>query len=363
MKEKGKSTKDIEAYLDKWVQRTFELLHSGYVYNPDLTIDKILDFDNFASKFEIPESQFITNIELTRETEYECILPKTHSNQFAIEGVNLADVKPEFFEKLIVDSINIRNKNYDVVLQDFKSKSTLYVYLKDPTLFEREEEEDGKKPGLYRKVTKTNKTTGEEFEDEIELGRKIKIKIQEFKRREKTKNSDGTINDVIISEYFRMDDRGNKMYQVPSMNTKVYKNKFGEEILYIEKSSSLKSLIESSSKIYPFVNVNDHKFAAKQTYSEVLKASSLISENRNLLRKKQDRLYKEVVGEESTLKQDLQELTNKYVAKLVNIHYQSFQLSLYNLAARIPSQALQSMMPMKTVAYTNDSSNNGYVSH
>ena len=142
------------------------------------------------------------------------------------------------------------------------------------------------------------------------------------------------------------------MYKIP-YGSRIYTDTDGNEIMvFIKGDKALKS-IQSFLKsykgqfIYPFV-ANDVE--NKDRYIKLAKDFNYLAFDKTLF-------------DSENLLDNFNTIRDQLLETLSNNMFTSWQKSNDVVAARIPSQAMQSFMSMSTVGYNEDPGNNVYVSH
>jgi hypothetical protein len=257
--------------LNRWIQRTFEILASGFNYTDN--VSEMFANDDLTSRFELPEKRVpITDVDFK---DHEVILPKTQKSEFNLGNINLSDINVDFFKKRIKNGMFPPiNSIYDVVLTDYFKQKNTYILLK-----ESQREYVINSDGIYL--------------NNVRLGKPIITDIKDSEEKNTYTNKEGKVITEIIKKYYRIDNNGNRMYEVSSPDFQVFRDNFGNEIIY-ESLDNIKSLINSSKKQFPITNVNDqYSGNIYDLYSSVLK-TNLNDENKTYLRRKFELLKKYV---------------------------------------------------------------------
>lgn len=165
---------------------------------------------------------------------------------------------------------------------------------------------------------------------------------------------------------WRLDNSGNRMYQVPEeCKFALYVNPKGQETLIILNEglsdNYIKTVIETTNNrvsVHPFF---ENLTPTKSKLLDVVKWNHITTINGALknLSRQVDQM------EESQIREVLNDLYTKrerqYKNDLANTLYNSFIKTLQLVSVRIPTQDFQSIMATKVVGLTNDDSNNVFV--
>lgn len=151
----------------------------------------------------------------------------------------------------------------------------------------------------------------------------------------------GGQNVVLDDGVWYRDEYGHDLFRVPSEKSTVYKVISNSKTVYIvndELQNIQKSIVDC---LFSLNNVN-------AVYQEL--SSRQFSLSTGVIRALNN-------GIDTDSSAELEKFKRDYAQKL----YDSFVLSNYTISARIPSQSFQSFMANKTIGFTLDDLNNGYV--
>ena len=290
-------------------------------------------------------------------SEAEIVLPKTNRTVFKMNNNSLAQIKKEganYFKKELSSNYDAPIDGLDFFIRtDYDSIGVRIGEFKDKTI-----------NGIQGNLVEVKKEIDE----------------------------DGVV--------YRLDEKGDRMYILPK-NSKVYVydlNGKAVEVVYLPDSFEKVNEKEyirngklNTSLVNEIVNEDYDNFikSVKHKSSLVILGNNLnsilklklltdLGSKYNHVREYKN-LYSNISYEISPMWSDeeyqtrllimkealLKEFQNKdyYLDGIANSMYTSFLKSLNVISARIPSQALQSFMPMKTVGFTENKSNDIYVSH
>lgn len=307
--------------LKLWNKRSFELLDSNLNYEPVTLLTNFNDLfgnDDFTSKLDItvfnktplqPISNYV-------HKPAEIIMPKVYRTMFDIGHDSFAKInfqKEFYFKQKVSQLINPDTRDCDLFVANTNGDN------------------------YY--ISSLNK---EALQNKIDSGDWTRANII-------TKDFDGI--------RWRVDIKGEKIYKLP-FGAEVVLDSFGNEIIvFLSKNDvspikKINTFVRSLKGVfvYPFANNNKDLFfeylemAKKYSYAN----TSNIFSNLNT--------QEEAINYFDNIKE---EISNNLSVML----YTSWQKSNDLIAARIPSQAMQSFMSMKTVGYNEDEGNNVYVSH
>lgn len=292
---RGKSTPQLEAfinyfglsgnnkaiikYIDRFAQRTFEMLNSNKIFQDinesGSNIQDVFTYtdgdqvliDNLISKFK-PSAIYNNEIIISDyvHKDAENIMPKLYKTQFNLENINHANIDRTFFEnKLKSLLIPQTGSKYDVMLTNHITGKNLHLILKEGNKFKIDSENN---------LIQTSSVKLPEV-----IGRRVYINTIE---------SNG--------KFYRIDEGGRKMYEIPDKNTLFFKDSYGNDMMYLS-TNDVKSLINSAKKLYQFVEINNHygidvdtegKINAEKLVNlyKVVNSTNIINENARYLRKK-----------------------------------------------------------------------------
>lgn len=306
----------LKMKLKLWNQRSFELLTLGLNYK---SFDEVPDFnllfgnDDFINKLDLNNLniEYLDQISDYNHKPAEIIMPKLYRSEFEIGNdthSKIYSLKAEYFKDQLNQILNPETFNCDL----FISSKTDSMYISALT------------------------------EGELDM----KIKSGEL---EKTSINIKEINGA----KWRVDIKGNKLYELPT-GVRIYESNGIEQVIVIKDQNNkfFKTIREFIKKtkpqfVYPFSNINPD---LTDSYIELSNKfnNSTIS---NLLKTGVNPLEK------------FDEIKQKAVETLSQSMFTSWEKSNDVVAARIPSQAMQSFQSMKVVGYNEDPGNNVWVSH
>lgn len=320
-----KSQSDIYWFKKKIKQlrdRQFELLHYGFSFNPvwiqngeyvwgdlleDIDIEESINDNNIDKYINRPNQiQKVYNVNIQ---EAEMIAPKVFRSLFGIDQKSQVQIDKNFF-------IN-KLKQFDYP----DIKSDLQIVTKNDSyevVFVKDIENVGRKYG-----DRVRTKDGYAYDSS---GKKIFAVPQNVYAYEK-QTSHGKIVTFVIGN-----DDSNKQKYLKQITKSL------DDFLYItigktewnKQEEKLKDLVDLCYNLnyIPFIKQNYRTFNNLEKIDE-----SIINQ------------FNSTMSDE-----------------LGNMMYSSYMMSNHTVSARIPSQALQSFMSMKIVAYTDDESNNAFVS-
>ena len=346
-------------YLQSWTQKEMELLKNNKIFDESLMSDFNLYFNGIDLREDVSDFSNFKDIYNYNLNEAEIILPKVYRSIYGLDDKSLYEIKTKgvnyFKEKLSDD--------YDAPIEglDFFIRTT-------------------DKPISIRIGNFTNK--------KINGIEGIKIKI----------NTETDENDVT----YRLDSKGKKMYKLPKgaeiyayqidsenvvevlymtdpfeqVDEKVYykDGKLNTSTVYDINSDIIEDFIKSVKNRASLVVLGNNidrvvklklltdlgiKYNKIQQYKDLYSNISYnIPSNLTEEAYKESLMnMKEALIEEYSINKDL------YIDSIAKSMYSSFLKSQQVVSARIPSQALQSFMTMKNVSFTENKSNDIYVSH
>ena len=314
----------VRSKLKLWNKRSFELLDLGLNFKKvDLStnFNDLFGKDDFVSKLDLLNYNlnYLDKITEYKHKPAEIIMPKIYRSEFDIKNDSFNKIllqKEKYFYNKINQILDPDTKDCDLFLSNSKGEN---VYISALT----EEELDNK------------------------------IKLEDLSKLYINTKKEGL-------DLWRVDVKGNKLYKLP-WGTKIFTNKDGLEIIVFIKDKnnkylkSINSFVKTnrSQFVYPFLK---HDFTNAKEYIKISKKYNF-SEIGNLV----DNKFKTLndVSPE-TYFEEIKTQTSDILGKAM---YSSWQKSNDVVAARIPSQAMQSFMSMKVVGYNEDPGNNVYVSH
>lgn len=339
LKKDAEATKIVKKLIYNLRQRTAELHHLNKdLGNLEKTENDAYNFVDYFCGEDLDLSQKIDyQDELDLDNFNECldyavseaevILPKIYATQFGIHDVNLHNINLSFFKKQNTyyerPDIN-EHRNIDFLVRTHTGNFSIV---------------------LVDSLADIDSSYGKDLYSELRF-------------------QDG----------WRLDEEGHRLYEIDDPNTvAIFRDENGHETICIKKDNAeqvLETLFASlqSSKakanlmsIQPFLeNAASKELEYENTSGLIdlcIKYNHVTTHNKML---KADKLLK---GE--SLIQALQQVYQQaaaYKNDVANILYNSFKRTLRVISTRIPTQALQSFMIMRTVALTDDPVNNVYVS-
>lgn len=245
-------------------------------------------------------------------------------------------------------------------------------------------------------------TNSNQYDVELKRGDGNHFYLIDSKHLPSTLNpiQDELMLDTIEGKTYRTDSEGKIMYELLP-GTSIYTDSNGNEVFVIrdvqDENGNTITSVETINKYVEQLKYNNFNLSQNLiNYQDYLfDLITVLEENKKV----GDLILKQVEGEDSILckSEKIQELAKKYkdskfvtpesileifniwnqvnesnykdilkednpIVKAGRIKHSSFLKSLDIVAARIPSQSLQSFMPMKVVAYDNPNRNAAYVS-
>lgn len=265
------------------------------------------------------------NLNSVKTKNYECILPYKYFKEFNIpEGTRLQDINKDFFKERIKKSFRtkVSSLNYDI---EIKRANGEHIYLIDSTL-------GGTNLKNLSKVEQEiqQDTAGNYYSTDY-LGRK------QYKL---SSNSDTLYKDIKGNIVIVTDNITHYLDQYKgidySISNKYYKLKKNEKELSQDKLNKL-------SKIFSYFQ--ESSFYRAHRYYDRFNENGKINTGK---------LY----GMDANYDEYVDRIAEKRAIEM----YSSFQMSLNVLAARIPSQSMQSFMSMKIAAFDESGTTNASVS-
>ena len=354
-------------YLTKWTQRNLDLIKDGMVMKSILDTNEFLiehtgrtNFDKYFGKLNEGGDTLVNDIYSDVKDHYiqnnhlnisnykfkaaELILPDLYASKFRRGDHDsmskIIEQGAEYFKnKLRQDFIP---ENRDKVIDNFKYDAKLVV--------------DGLENPIY--IRYTNNLPSYNSSNFL-------IKTDWDKNENYTNNS-GTSG--FTRKLSRVDTFGNKIYELPDEENMRIVEEYGKEVvlLYGYNTSEKKNIK------YKYLNDNLSKFVKSfkghitafiplmENNISYNKAGQKFSLNDTTLR--EFKKFSGYMGEDHVNNNWLNNTREDIINQLGNKMYASWQKSHEFVAARIPSQSMQSFMEMKNVAYFNTKSNDAYVS-
>lgn len=339
------NSKNFSKILTSWTQRMLELLDEGVVmkniFSEEFTKDGVTNFELYFGKdkltnsfSEVRDHYLLKNslpIENYKFNAAELVLPDLYATRFNRGSKNSMyeiNTKKELFfrESLVNDyKVNSDEKNNDIKLIISETESPIYIrFVND---------------------------------------------ISKYKNSFPIKGINTKLDQSLENKWFRINQFGEPIYEIVDPEHMRVINDNGKEVIVIKAystqnnvnsevksfKSNLRNLIESfGPNIKTFVPIMGNNIKFK-------KGDKLLKLNWFTLK-----LFSEITGVKSTdfkaspswLNDNIDIILNKLSKK----KYSSWEKSKEFVAARIPSQSMQSFMQMKNIAYFNTESNDAYVS-
>lgn len=174
-----------------------------------------------------------------------------------------------------------------------------------------------------------------------------------------------SVTPVISEDGWRLDKAGKKMYKLPDDPTtySIKANAKGEEIIFLRQTEdyekNISHIVNTTENIVSTQGFFDN-ITLTEDMIDLLIKNNLINTNNNQLEKIDTK--KQSPEEIRAILKDIYQLQEKYYRNdLKNTLYNSFMQTLRVISVRIPTQAFQSIMAAKVVAFTNDELNNVFV--
>lgn len=342
-------SKLMHDYLNGWTQRNLELLDDRRIMNPvtSKNIDELFNRDNF------------TDIYKDAKNYYDDSNSSVISNYaFKKAELVLGDTYQSKFNRDIKDS-----------LYEIKNLGSKYFYDKLEKLFE----DDDTEADIRLNVSNLDHPIYIKYTDSLPGNdHSLNIKLQRV-----------LDNTGVSTKFIRYNEKGNAVYTLPDYSKSRVKLVDGKEIIFLKAASNSKiggksylsreldfnknlSFLIKSFKdgIQSFIPLMNNSLEGKEVIFD--KDRNLVTKNFeiNSTTLQQFSKFSGYKAEDyikldkdwySTHKVDiLQQLSNKV--------YASWEKSHEFIASRIPSQSMQSFMPMENVAYQNIKTNDAYVS-
>lgn len=355
-------TKDqLRRYLSKWTQRELDLLDEGRIMksitDPEFVIvnedgTTTIDFNKYFNEdtlvdtiYKDARDHYINNnsvpVENIKFTEAELILGDIYKSKFSRDfNDSMYEIKkrgPQYFINKILEDFKDDNTKADIKLKVENLDHPVYIrYVdtlpgNDPNITLRLERDIDENGNVEKKFTRYNnlgkpvytlpnhKTVRVGMEDGKEI---IYIKALD-KIDDKVYNFSITFKDDLSKLIHSFKD--NIQSFVPLMNNKINGRLFSE---------SKEGIIKTTRIPTNYITLNE--------FSKMSGYTIPFNENINSNWYKQNRI--------------------NVATQLGQKMFASWEKSHEFIAARIPSQSMQSFMPMRNVAYNNTLSNDAYVS-
>ena len=372
----------MNKYLSAWNQRNLELLDNGRIMNPTSSFiiieNEQISGINFKALFnsdtliadtfkDVVSSYNESNTEIISDYKFkaaELILPNINKSTFDTGNKSISEIRkigPSFFKEQYIKQLSDNDSDNDI---------KILLGEEDPVYIRFVE---------HLPAQTTELTIRKDFEE-------VELETEEGK----VKN--------FIPIYTRVDRNGNKLYTCPKDS--VINLEGGKEVVYIKAFES-KVYEAEDKKVTYYTQISD---STNQRLTDLIKSfggnikmivplmnNSKVTgkfvppEEENLeIKKKLGKNYvpikktninnmishafsqftgyvnKNAVGyaDKNWLSNNIDDIVNQ----LANKTYSSWEKSNEFVAARIPSQSLQSFMEMKNVAYFDTEANDAYVS-
>ena len=343
----GKNLTRINNELNNWTQKLTEQLQQGKIFDESFLL--INDFNSYFNS-SIP----VNNVQIS---EAEIVLPKTNRTVFKMNNNSLAQIQKEganYFKKELSSNYDAPIEGLDFFIRtEYDSIGVRIGEFKDKTI-----------NGVQGNIVKLNKETDED-------GIVYRLNEKGDRMYILPKNSEVYVYDLNgkAVEVVYLPDSFEKVNEKEYIRNGKLTTSLVNEIINEDYNNFIKSVKDRSSLVILGNNLNsilklklltdlgskyNHVREYKELYSNISYEISPMWSNEEY----QERLL--------TMKEALlEEFQNKdyYLDGIANSMYTSFLKSLNVISARIPSQALQSFMPMKTIGFTENKSNDIYVSH
>lgn len=310
------------------VQEQMDNLNKGYVEIPSSLIPNIingtyelsLDGNVFVESDKIKIND-ISNYKYVKVNSYdvspaELVLSKIYRTQFNLRiGDNVNSIKQQgskfFFDRMLENVKNKTNK-YDI---SFKRSNGNHVYV----MFKNAETDKLK--------NKSIETTSDE------------------------------------SSTYRIDELGNNLYKLDGIEVKsVIESGYPLEVQVVDSIDALYNLYQSETFDGIEFNPKSKEIPNIIKFVSDPNADETISEIKDILIDNIDYAGSARLGFQNSIKEQ-RFLLNKQIGDAAKKKYTSFLKSLEFIAARIPSQSMQSFMPMVIKEFTESEKNVAYVSH
>jgi len=354
--------------LNGWTQRNLHLLDSHNVMKETsdngFTKDGVIDFDAFFGSDGYHEGNrykvgLLDNIFMDAKSHYvlnnstpvynykfkpaELILPDLYESVFDKQTSSMSEIRDKgsnFFKDKLQSLYNVKNDKYDIKLELSNGNQPIYIKFVDNlsnsnVILKSDQTKDDEYNKMFKQYYKTD------------TNRNILYKISDNCRV----ISDEDRNEVIeILAYKKKtildtDDRG----KTTSKEVKIKTDTFEEDLQDLIKSfkGNIKGFIPLMNSKVLLYNEESGKFnnLHVNTLHQFLKFSGYALTTDDKL-------------DETWFNKN----KNNIVEQLGNKMYASWEKSHEFVAARIPSQSMQSFMEMKNVGYFNSKNNDAYVS-
>ena len=362
---------EIKKLVQKWVHRTTSLLKRNLNYrpieefrNPDGSYDFNSYFlnDNLYNKFdqEYTINDGFISVSDFKMTNFEVILPKVYRSASKIgdnslykimkQGVNYyKPIVSKIYEEVGVTPFFIRSNKLTLNI-DFKNSAyddstikrnhLLKTEVKDDKTITYRVDQSGNILYLMPEGSEIHNVNGREI---LVLKNKKPEDIEKvFKSVKDAYNIDYTgSNDLNTQESIDMLKLMGSLNSLPFYRKQYYDlyRQFNSEV---EKLESKYLSDKNKLKIQDVVSEFGHEEAQKKNLQNYV-----------------DRLKEEII---ETINSTFKDTKDQRIESIAQMMFSSFVKSQEIVSSRIPAQAFQSFMAMQNVAFTNDESNNMFVS-
>jgi hypothetical protein len=373
--EVSEKLKLLKVYMNKFVQRTWDVISTKAIFeeydnSPDY-FNRILKLENGIDTLEFgmdSTNPLVNTIPLFtyNAVDAENIVSKLYKSQFKLDGINYSDVTIDFFNNLIkkFDKQNVY-KFYDVLLSNIHNQTdALQVSFKDlktTAEYEKSITPLTWQPGVFLLNENGDLVRTEPTPNMYKvIGRRLHIAPAKHGKTYRLNHlGEKTYS---VDEFQTLDSNGDKQ-------TNVFLLDGGEgkvlAIASLDKMKTFGQYIEANSKYFGLTSIKDSSAITDEFYGSILQHSTdfvfkhYIKSRRELALKLKGATAKEA----RNIVDKINAGKTAYWKEVSSQMFNSWKLSNYILSARIPAQAGQSYMSMKTVGYMHESENSIYVSH
>ena len=345
------SGSQINEYLNKWTQRELQLLDEEYLMNDPIEVDGEIDLDSYFG-----DDDLITDIFRDVRTHYLTKNSVKVSNlQFSAAELILGDLYKSSFNREDADSM------YKIQTQGAK-------YFKDKLA--KDFEHDDTKADIKLTVSTSEEPVYIRYVTEFDgYDTSVNIKI----------DHEASTDQTVYSKY---NSRGIPMYSIHNLDDVRVVNEDGKEIILVKAGVSAN--IGESNEVWEKnenfeTNLSQLLRSFKGTITTFAPIMNGIITKPLKSKAKDDSIVstdvhsvtmREFSKETGFRRADFGKLNSSWMennmesitTQLSTKKYASWQKSQEFVAARIPSQSMQSFMPMKNVAYYKTSQNDAFVS-
>lgn len=363
----------LRKYTERVAQRNWDIIDDHKTFKDYIdgdstyfeTIFKLADgtFDTLDYGLD-STNPYVNTINIFNFNHKDCenIASKIYNTQFKLQNVQYADVNEKHFQKFFRESVNRSIfKYYDVLLNNvYDNNKALQIIFAQLETTDAAEEAGTVVPGRYLINNNGDLVQSTEIPGQYNLiGKREYVATT---HTGKTYKLDGAGNKtyVLTDEFKYTDIDGNTSYAI-------FKTLDNREIAVASKDA-IGNFVENNKDYFGILDVWDSPTTKDSLYTSLIHSVSNYNLRRYLsARKKLSASFRhtsiENAKEKHKLRKEIWKAKNEYFD---NISYQmlnSWKLSNWSLSSRIPAQAGQSYMSMKTVAYMHDNENSVYVSH